>query len=94
MNVRYHPEFPADVLRFAAQYGEISPRLESRFRAKVDEALARIKAGPTDAGHFLNTGSTIVTDIRRRNLKSFPQFVLYGVHAESTRLRRTDSECI
>jgi hypothetical protein len=82
MNVRYHPEFPEDVLRFAAQYGEISPRLESRFRADVDDALVRIKAGPTDAGHFLNTGSTIVTDVRRRNLKSFPQFVLYGLHAD------------
>ena len=82
MNVRYHPEFPEDVLRFAAQYGEISPRLESRFRAEVDDALARIKAGPTDAGHFLNTGSTIVTDVRRRNLKSFPQFVLYGLHPD------------
>ena len=82
MNVRYHPEFPGDVLRFAAQYGEISSRLELRFRAEVDDALARIKSGPTDAGHFLNTGSSIVTDVRRRNLKSFPYFVLYGLHAD------------
>lgn len=82
MKIRYHPEFPADVLRHAARYREISPRLELRFRVEVDDALARIKAGPTDAGHFLNTGSTIVPDIRRRNLKSFPYFVLYGLHVE------------
>jgi hypothetical protein len=80
MNVRYHPEFPADVLRFAGEYGDISPRLELRFRAEVHDAIARIKSGPTDAGHFLNTGSAIVTDVRRRNLKSFPHFVLYGLH--------------
>ena len=82
MNVRYHPEFSNDVLRFAAQYGEISPKLEVRFRAEVDEALTQIKAGPTAAGHFLNTGSTIVTDVRRRNLGSFPLFVLYGLHGD------------
>jgi hypothetical protein len=82
MNVRYHPEFPGDVLRFAGEYGAISPRLELRFRAEVDDAIARIKSGPTDAGHFLNTGSVIVADVRRRNLKSFPLFVLYGLHAD------------
>ena len=82
MNIRYHPEFPGDVLRFAGEYGEISPRLELRFRAEVDDAIARIKSGPTDAGHFVNTGSVIVTDVRRRNLKSFPHFVLYGLHAD------------
>ena len=82
MKILYHPDFPMDVLRFATQYGEISPKLETRFRAEVDEALARIKSGPTAAGHFLNIGSTIVTDVRRRNLVSFPQFVLYGLHGD------------
>jgi len=41
-----------------------------------------IKAGPTAAGHFLHTGSAIITDVRRRNLVAFPLFVLYGVHAD------------
>ena len=82
MNVQYHPEFAQDVLRFAGKYGEISPRLEARFRMEVDDALAGIKVQPTAAGHFLNTGSVIITDVRRRNLVSFPYFVLYGLHAD------------
>jgi len=82
MKVQYHPEFAQDVLRFAGQYGVISPRLEDRFRIEVDEVLARIKERPTAAGHFLNNGSAVVTDVRRRNLASFPYFVLYGLHAD------------
>jgi len=82
MKVLYHPEFSQDVLRFAGQYGAISLRLETRFRMEVDDALARIKAEPTAVGHFLNTGSVIVRDIRRRNLVSFPHFVLYGSHLD------------
>ena len=82
MNVQYHPEFAQDVLRFAGQYGEISPKLEARFRIEVDDALDRIKTKPTSAGHILNTGSAIVADVRRRNLVSFPCFVLYGLHAD------------
>jgi hypothetical protein len=81
MNFPYHPGFATDVLRFAGQYAAISSRLESRFRMEVDPAMGRIKAEPTAAGHFLNTGSTIVADVRRRNLVSFPRFVLYGPHA-------------
>ena len=82
MKVLYHPDFPKDVVRFADQYSAISPKLEVRFRSEIDDALIRIKAAPTAAGHFLNTGSTIVTDIRRRNLVSFPHFVLYGLHGD------------
>jgi hypothetical protein len=82
MKVSYHPEFAQDVLRFAGEYGAISPKLEIRFRMEVDDALVRIKAEPTASGHFLNTGSAIVTDVRRRNLVSFPCFVLYGLHAD------------
>jgi hypothetical protein len=82
MNVQYHPEFAQDVRRFSGQYGEISSKLEARFRVEVEEALERIKDKPTSVGHFLNTGSTIVTDVRRRNLVSFPYFVLYGLHAD------------
>lgn len=82
MIVRYHPEFAQDVLRFSGEYGEIPPRLEARFRSEVENALAQIKERPTSAGHFLNTGSTIVADVRRRNFGSFPCFVLYGLHAD------------
>jgi len=82
MKVLFHPEFPQDVLRYSGQYADISARLGARFRAEVDEALMRIKTEPTAAGHFLHTGSTIVKDIRRRNLVSFPHFVLYGLHAD------------
>ena len=34
------------------------------------------------AGHFLKTGAEIVREIRRRNLVSFPFFILYGVHGD------------
>jgi hypothetical protein len=80
MRVRYHPEFARDVVQFAGQYRAVSPRLGARFRLEVDEALALIKAEPTAAGHFVNTGSAIVKEVRRRNLVSFPHFVLYGMH--------------
>lgn len=82
MTVLYHPEFVGDIRRFAAQYSAISPKLESRFRSEVDTALAAIKANPTAAGHFLNTGSVILREVRRRNLEIFPFFVLYGLTAD------------
>src|SRR4051812_20990876 len=82
MKVRFHPDFAQDVLRFAREYGALFPRLRTRFRNEVDDALARIKAAPTAAGHFLNTGSAVVTDVRRRDLVSFPYFVLYGLHSD------------
>ena len=82
MKFLYHPDFPKDILRFAEQYGAISQKLEARFRSDVDDALIRIKSAPTSVGHFLNTGSTVVTDVRRRNLSSFPYFVLYGLHSD------------
>ena len=79
MRVSYHPGFPKDIKRFEAQYLEVSERLALRFRAAVDDAIEQIKAAPTSAGHFVNTGSRIVKEVRRRNLASFPVFVLYGV---------------
>lgn len=82
MKVSYHPEFARDVVRCAGQYREISQRLETRFRLEIDAALDSIKAQPTGAGHFLHTGSVVIKDVRRRNLHSFPYFVLYGVQAE------------
>jgi hypothetical protein len=64
MKVVFHPEFPKDV---------------RRFRREIDSAVDAIKSSPTSAGHFLNLGSAVVPDLRRRNLKAFPFFVLYGV---------------
>jgi hypothetical protein len=83
MTVLYHPEFPQDIKKFEAQYREISARLGQRFRADVDKAIEHVKASPNSAGHFLNTGSQIVKEVRRRNLKSFPFFVLYGVSGDT-----------
>jgi hypothetical protein len=82
MRVVYHPEFPGDINRYAAGYGAVSPQLEQRFRQEVDHAIAQVIAGPTHAGHLLYAGSRIVRDIRRRNLVSFPFFILYGLHSE------------
>jgi hypothetical protein len=79
MTVSYHPEFPQDIKKYEAQYGEISAALGLRFRAEVDKAIEQIKSSPSSAGHFLNTGSKIVKEVRRRNLASFPFFVLYGL---------------
>jgi hypothetical protein len=83
MNVSYHPEFPQDIKRYEAQYREVSPKLGLRFRAEVDKAIEHIKASPSSGGHFLNTGSKIVKEVRRRNLSSFPFFVLYGVSGDT-----------
>ena len=80
MRIVYHPDLPKDIKRFEAQYCEISDRLALRFRAEVDNAIERIAASPASAGHFLNTGSKIVKEVRRRNLSAFPFFVLYGLH--------------
>jgi hypothetical protein len=79
MRVSYHPEFPQDIKKYEAQYRTISLRLGLRFRAEVAKAIEQIKSSPGSAGHFLNTGSKIVKEVRRRNLASFPFFVLYGI---------------
>jgi hypothetical protein len=82
MRVIYHPDFPKEIKSFERQYREISERLGSRFRFEVEEGIEHIKAQPGSAGHFLNTGSKIVKEVRRRNLSSFPFFILYAVHGE------------
>jgi hypothetical protein len=87
MRVSYHPDFPGDIKRFEAQYLEVSERLASRFRAAVDDAIEQIKTSPTSAGHFVNTGSRIVKEVRRRNLSSFPAFVLYGISGDMLMFR-------
>jgi len=78
MRVIFHPEFAEDIRRFEAEYSQVSDGLATRFRTEVDQALDAIKSSPTSAGHFLNVKSSVVSELRRRNLKSFPSFVLYG----------------
>lgn len=82
MRVTFHPEFPKDIRKFAAEYAQISDGLASRFRHELDSAVEAIKVSPAGAGHFLNLGSAIVPELRRRNLQAFPFFVLYGVVAD------------
>ena len=82
MRVVYHPDFPKEIKGFEGQYSQIAEKLASRFRADVEDAITKIKLTPGSAGHFLNTGSTIVKEIRRRNLTSFPFFILYAVHGD------------
>ncbi len=79
MTVLYHPEFARDIQRFAVRYADISPKLGVRFRQDVDAVLVAVKANPASAGHFINTGSLILREVRRRNLEVFPFFVLYGL---------------
>ena len=78
MRILFHPEFPRDIRKFEADYQAISEGLRVRFRRDITEALDAIKAAPPSAGHFLQTGSKVVCEFRRRNLRSFPFFVLYG----------------
>jgi hypothetical protein len=82
MRVRFHPEFPNDVRFFAADYSNISPGLGLRFSQEIDDALVAIKESPTGAGHFLSLGPSLVPEFRRRNLRSFPFFILYGLRGE------------
>jgi hypothetical protein len=79
MRVFFHPEFPQDVRRFEEEYAEVSDGLAARFRQEVDGAMESIKASPCSAGHFLNLRSSVGAELRRRNLRAFPFFVLYGV---------------
>jgi hypothetical protein len=79
MRVRFHPEFSKDVRRFEAEYSQISLGLATRFLNEIDQALEAIKSSPMSAGHFLGRKSSLVSELRRRNLGSFPFFVLYGL---------------
>jgi hypothetical protein len=74
----FHPEFGNDILRFEAEYSRISPGLGSRFRSEIDLALAAIQRSPGSAGQYLQCGSKVIQQLRRRNLRSFPFFILYG----------------
>lgn len=79
MTLIFHPEFPGDVLKFEAGYGQISTGLAARFRDEIYLAVAAIKSSPTVAGHFLMLGTSVVPEFRRRNLKAFPFFIVYGI---------------
>jgi hypothetical protein len=81
MRVVFHPEFSPDIRRLEAQYSQVSDGLAARFRSEVLQAIAAIKASPTAAGHFLTTAAAR-SDVRRRNLRSFPFFLLYGFTGE------------
>ena len=83
MRILYHPDFPKDVRKFEADYRTISDGLALRFRKEVTDALEAIQASPQSAGHFLQTGSLVVPEFRRRNIRVFPFFVLYGLTDES-----------
>ena len=78
MRVLFHPQFPKDVRRFELEYAAISNGLAARFQSEVSQAVDAVKSSPTSAGHFLNISSKIVPELRRRNLLSFPFFVLCG----------------
>ena len=82
MTVLYHPSFPEDIRRFAHDYAAISAILGPRFRTDVDLAIAAVIESPTAAGHFVQTGSSVVREVRRRNLAVFPFFILYAVAGE------------
>jgi hypothetical protein len=82
MRVLFHPGFPQDVRHFADEYSQISSGLAARFRLEIDDAIQAVKLAPTSAGHFLNLGSKIVPELRRRNLRAFPFFILYGSTTE------------
>ena len=79
MRVTFHPEFPNTIRRFEAESARISNGLSARFRQEIDDTVDAVKAAPEGAGHFLNIGSSIRTELRRRNLRAFPFFILYGV---------------
>ena len=83
MRICYHPDFPRDIRKFEAGYEKISAGLAARFRKEVDDALNAIATSPESAGHFLQTGSRVVREIRRRNLRAFPFFVLYGITGDA-----------
>jgi hypothetical protein len=78
MRVLFHPEFANDILRFQKEYARVSGGLGGRFRMEIDEGIAAVIRSPGSAGHFVERRSAAIRDLRRRNLRSFPFFILYG----------------
>ena len=83
MKIHVHPEFPKDIKKFEAEYAAVSDTLARRFRNEVNTSVAAIKAAPEAAGHYVNTGSRIVREFRRRNLRVFPFFIVYATTEET-----------
>ena len=86
MTVLFHPEFPKDIRRFEAEYAKISEGLRARFRDEIDQTVDAIKDSPASAGHFLHLRSSALFGLRRRNLRAFPFFVLYGLAGDKLTL--------
>jgi hypothetical protein len=82
MRVVFHPEFPRDIRKFEECYTPISENLAARFRQEIDDAVAAIQASPRSAGHLLNCETSLVIELRRKNLRAFPFFILYGIAAD------------
>lgn len=78
MKIRLHPEFPKDIAKFKAEYATISATLAQRFQREVSAAIEAVKLSPGSAGHYVNTGSRVVREVRRRNLHAFPFFIVYA----------------
>ncbi len=78
MTVVFHPDFPKDIRKFEHEYAALATALAQHFRREIDEGLEAIKASPGAAGHFLNIPGFKTVPVRRRNLRSFPFFILYG----------------
>jgi hypothetical protein len=79
MTVLFHPEFPGDIRECEAGYSPVSDGLAARFRKEVEDAVVAIQAAPRSAGHLLSHRSSVAGELRRRNLRAFPFFVLYGI---------------
>jgi hypothetical protein len=82
MRVLFHPEFPLDIRKFEAGYFHLSQGLAARFRKEVDDAVAAIQASPRGSGHLFSHASSVERELRRRNLRAFPYFVLCGLVAD------------
>jgi hypothetical protein len=83
MRVLFHPDFPKDIRKFEEEYRKVSEGLALRFRSEAKEAIEAVRKAPEGAGHYLKAGSEVVRGYRRRNLRSFPFFVLYGTTMDS-----------
>jgi hypothetical protein len=79
MTVLFHPKFPGDIRKFEAGYLPVSNGLAARFRKEVDDAVEAIQTSPWSAGHLLGHAASAAGELRRRNLRDFPFFVLYGI---------------
>ena len=77
MRVAYHPEFSKDIHRYSGQYAKISVPLEKRLRAEIEDAISAIKANPGGSGHAVEVERKFIPEVRRRNLRKFPFFILY-----------------